>query len=655
MPSLKLLGGVSLEDDRGPVTGAAAQRHRLALLALLAASRPRGVSRDKLMAWLWPERDAEPARGLLNQATHVLRRALGSEALLSVGDNLQLDLGVVPCDLAAFEEAVAAGDLERAAALYAGPFLDGFFLADAPEFGQWADRERDRLARLHAQVVEGLAEQALAGGNPRRAVELWKARVAHDPYDAAAVLGLMGALAESGHRAAALRQAEAHRRLLREQLGLEAPPEVAALEERIRAAGSERPGPAIADRQAREEHPAAAPAAVATGPDEARPTARLPGRRWGLAVLLAGGAVVLAIAIGRGRGGPAAAAGPAISVDEIAQAVARELARREQGDTGRRSPAERTRSIPAYEFYLRGSDTRLLRSDSTVRLGIDYFRQAIALDSSYAAAWAGLARLTLRSGEASPGTRVAEAEAAAQRALTIDESLAEAHASLGLALGSRLDLAAAERHLRRATELEPGAARHRELLALLYTGTGRAEAGLAAARQAVALEPLSPTANAQVARALIGLGRCDEALAELDRLAGLEPPLARLQAHRAECYAQQGRLEEALAELEPQASLGARQVQGLYGYLLGRAGHLDSALRLLSRIREGGHQALTLAMVYAGLGDTRQASAWMERAVADGSLTPWTVSGITVIAILDSLPRTASVRDVRRRLGLADR
>src|SRR5262249_20311663 len=152
--SLKLLGGTSLEGDQGSLTGRAVQRHRLALLALLGASHPRGLTRDKLMTWLWPERDAERARGLLNQAIHVVRRTLGAEAILSAGDELRLNPQVVSCDLIAFEEAVAAGDLERAAALYAGPFLDGFFLGDSADFEEWSERERQRLTASHIRVLE---------------------------------------------------------------------------------------------------------------------------------------------------------------------------------------------------------------------------------------------------------------------------------------------------------------------------------------------------------------------------------------------------------------------------------------------------------------------------------------------------------------------
>src|SRR5690606_24306211 len=107
---LKLLGGASLEVDAGPLTGPAVQRHRLALLAILAASRWQGGSRDKHIAWLGPDSDAERARGLLKQAVDAVRRALGPEAILSAGDELRLNDAIVASDVDAFEQAAAAGD-----------------------------------------------------------------------------------------------------------------------------------------------------------------------------------------------------------------------------------------------------------------------------------------------------------------------------------------------------------------------------------------------------------------------------------------------------------------------------------------------------------------------------------------------------------------
>ena len=117
MLSLRLLGGPSLCDNGSTLTGAATQRHRLALLALLANSRSRPQSRDKLVAWLWPERDVDHARNLLNQCVHALRRAIGESGIISAQDELRLDPAAVACDVVAFEDAIAAGELERAIGL----------------------------------------------------------------------------------------------------------------------------------------------------------------------------------------------------------------------------------------------------------------------------------------------------------------------------------------------------------------------------------------------------------------------------------------------------------------------------------------------------------------------------------------------------------
>ena len=122
------------------MAGRAAQRHRLALLALLAASGGGGVTRDKLIAYLWPEADEERGRHLLSNSVYMLRQALGDEALGGAGDVVRLDAASVRCDVRDFEDAISRGEFARAVGLYAGPFLDGFFLADAPEFERWASR-----------------------------------------------------------------------------------------------------------------------------------------------------------------------------------------------------------------------------------------------------------------------------------------------------------------------------------------------------------------------------------------------------------------------------------------------------------------------------------------------------------------------------------
>jgi DNA-binding SARP family transcriptional activator/TolB-like protein len=235
MIALRLFGGASLESDGRALTGPAAQRHRIALLALLAASHPRALTREKVMASVWPERDAEHARRLLNQSVHVLRKILGNSAILSAGEELRLGHAAVQCDVVAFEEALTAGDRERALGLYAGPFLDGFHLNDAPEFERWVDEQRARFRQERRQALSELAGERESLSDHAGATEQWRRLLADDPYDAPSTLRLMQALEKAGDRAEALRQARYHAVLMRQDFDAEPNPEILVLAERIRA------------------------------------------------------------------------------------------------------------------------------------------------------------------------------------------------------------------------------------------------------------------------------------------------------------------------------------------------------------------------------------------------------------------------------------
>lgn len=337
MLTLRLLGAASLEDATGPLSGPATQRHRLSLLALLAASHPVGTSRDKLLGYLWPERDPESGRNLLNQAIYVLRRTLGDDAILSVGENLRLVPAGLAVDLIEFKAVTAADDLERAVELYRGPFLDGFFLPDAREFEGWVDAERARLRNAYRGALEGLARTADRAGDLRKAVEWWRRRAAEDPLSGRVTLELMTALERAGERGEALRQARVHGLLLQRELGAQPDPAVAALAERMRTApalepvdsldeASERPAASAPEAEAPPERERAARgggASPSAAPSEVSPTRASPlaGRRRGrlrtAAVLSLGGLVAAVAAVvyarwaGPPSGGSAAVSDPA--------------------------------------------------------------------------------------------------------------------------------------------------------------------------------------------------------------------------------------------------------------------------------------------------------------------------------------------------------
>jgi TolB-like protein/DNA-binding SARP family transcriptional activator/Tfp pilus assembly protein PilF len=301
---LRLFGSPTLEINGAALTGRAVQRHRLGLLALLALAPGRRMSRDKLMAYLWPERDADHGRNLLKQATYVLRAELGETALVSEGDELRLNGQIVLADATGFETAASQGDFQRAIQLYRGPLMDGFFLSDAAEFEEWIGQERQRFANAYANALENLAVAAETSGDWTGAVEWWKKRAAHDPFDTRVALRLMHALDVGGSRASALQHAAIHQRLLQEELGIDAPPKLTAAVERLRRPTS--PSSSVAAQQplapVRVE-PSAPITAPAPAQDSAPALAPLPslasGRRRWLRFAVAAGALLLLVVVFR--------------------------------------------------------------------------------------------------------------------------------------------------------------------------------------------------------------------------------------------------------------------------------------------------------------------------------------------------------------------
>ena len=224
----------------GPTAGKLSQqRRRLALLALLAASGDRGLSRDQLLAYLWPERAAGAGRHSLEQLLYAMRQALGD---IFAGVNpVQLDGTRITSDVNEFEQAVARGDLTTAVALYDGPFLQGFYVEDAPEFERWTETERARLARRHAECLERLAEQAETEGD-RAATVQWRRRLAEvDPISSRNALGLMRALVASGDRTAALQHARIYEALVQQELASEPDPSIIEYAASLRAGGDDHP------------------------------------------------------------------------------------------------------------------------------------------------------------------------------------------------------------------------------------------------------------------------------------------------------------------------------------------------------------------------------------------------------------------------------
>jgi DNA-binding SARP family transcriptional activator/tetratricopeptide (TPR) repeat protein/TolB-like protein len=237
MIRFRLLGALDLRGPDGREIGSVlAQPKRTALLACLASSPRRFHRRDTLLGLFWPDSDQSHARDSLRQAVRYLRRSLGEGVVVGRGDEeLGVDETLLWCDAAAFEQAVDAGELERALDLYRGDLLTGFFLSDVPEFERWLERERARLrgraletAWVLAERREAARDQAGAARYARRATEL-------SPDDEGTLRRLMTLLDRLGDRAGAVRVCEEFAARLEEECGIGPSAETMALMQRVRA------------------------------------------------------------------------------------------------------------------------------------------------------------------------------------------------------------------------------------------------------------------------------------------------------------------------------------------------------------------------------------------------------------------------------------
>jgi DNA-binding SARP family transcriptional activator/Tfp pilus assembly protein PilF len=239
---LLLLGPTSLAGSGGPLTGRAAQRRRLALLALLGSSPDTTLSRDQLVGLLWPDSDEETARHLLADSVYLLRRALGQEAIVASGEELRLAPEVVGVDVPAFRGAAGAGRWREALGLYRGHFMDGFLVRNAGEFERWVEQERTRLRHDAARIAAALASALEEQGQTQEAVSWAERALELSPYDEAGFRRLLDLLVTLGNRSRAEASARSFVERLQHELGV--PPSDETMRA-IRAARAAPPDEAI--------------------------------------------------------------------------------------------------------------------------------------------------------------------------------------------------------------------------------------------------------------------------------------------------------------------------------------------------------------------------------------------------------------------------
>ena len=235
MIEFSVLGATSLRDPSGQrkLASVLGQPKRLGLLAYLTLATKSGfIHRDTLMGMFWPESSQDRARNSLRQSLHRLRRALGAEVIVTNGEGIRVDHAELWCDATAFQQALDEDDTGAALELYTGELLPGLYLSECGEFEMWLEQERARLKHSAEAAVSALVDNGEL--DPTRAIPILRRALSWNRYDERTLRRLVSLLAASGDRADAIREYQAFRQLLAEDLAVDPSPETETLMEEIR-------------------------------------------------------------------------------------------------------------------------------------------------------------------------------------------------------------------------------------------------------------------------------------------------------------------------------------------------------------------------------------------------------------------------------------
>ncbi|MGH7530722.1 MAG: BTAD domain-containing putative transcriptional regulator, partial [Gemmatimonadales bacterium] len=547
------------------------QPKRVAFLAYLVLARPHAFQpRSSLVALFWPEHDERHARWAVNQALRYLRAELGPDVIRNRGKHA---VGVEPstlwCDANAFEAACDASRWETALELYRGELLPGLHIGGCADFERWVEEERARLHALAARAAWALAERTDDEGDLAAAVHWARRGIALAPHDEAGARRLIRVLDRAGDRAGDL-------------FDVDPAPETQGLLRRVRARTEALP------------QPERTPAPLATV--SRRP--RTPRRYAGIAA----GAALVGLLGSWAFWHRTTAVSPRVVATGI------------------------TSDARALQLYREGRDLLSRMTEPAVREGIYRFNQAIGRDSLFAQAYAALAEayvvLGRVHGSMDPREAFPLARRAAQRALALQDGLAEAHTMLGIyEIYFGWDWAAAERELRRAIRLDPHDPAALEALAFYLTLAGRYDEVPAVLDRAIALNPVDPVLWADAGSHAMLAGRFDDAWDFLARGFELSQSSHLLYLVAGNLHAEMGDTRRAITYLHRADTLSGHQqiIRGRLGYAYALDGDSAAARAILGELKRHAvtreapaKTASAVAVVHIGLGELDSAFAWLD-------------------------------------------
>jgi TolB-like protein/Tfp pilus assembly protein PilF len=330
---------------------------------------------------------------------------------------------------------------------------------------------------------------------------------------------------------------------------------------------------------------------------------------------------------------------------DIAKTITDTLQAKLTGSEKQMIAAQPTSDTAAYELYLKGRFFWNKRTGADLKRAIDYFNQAIAKDPNYALAYAGLAdSYTLLSvfSAASPQDSIPQARVAAKKALELDNTLAEAHASSGRILsGYDYDFERAIAEFERAIQLNPNYATSYHWISNgPLTARGEFDRAITEGKRAVELDPLSMVDNADLGQIYFYARRYDEAISQVGKAIEIDPHSYLAHYYLGQIYQLQGHLTEAIAEYQKAVELDDDpQALAFLGQAQARIGQHDKAQKILSRMTEEAKSryvsAYSFALMFIALGDKERAIDALERAYREGAAND--IITIRVDPMLDPL------------------